>query len=154
MVDISKIVNEEINRYIKENVMLEGSDTPINEDLFTEKRPIKAKNKKKKNRDIAKNAKKLRNGLRADFDRKKDKETNPNLINQDAEDISDLIDSDAINTAAVAKELYPDHTEEGAQSQLRKKVKGLENDNGSKYKLKKKEAYKLNRIISKILHKI
>ena len=145
--NINKIISEEINKFIMENVISEEIDNSINEDLFAEK------SKKPINKDIAKKGKKLKNGLRADFDRKRDRETNPNLNNQDAEDISDLIDSDVINTAAVAKQLYPDHTEEGAQSQLRKKVKGLENDNGSRYKLKKKEAHKLNRIISRMLHK-
>jgi hypothetical protein len=61
------------------------------------------------------------------------------------------LDSDFINISAVAQEIYPDHTPEGAQSQLRKKVKGIENDNGSKYRLKKKEAYKIRRAIAKEL---
>ena len=143
--NVNKIISEEINNYIMENIISEEINNFINEDVFTEK-------SKKRNTDIAKKGKKLRNGLRTDFDRKKDRETNPNLTNQDAEDINDIIDSDAINTAAVAKMLYPDHTDEGAQSQLRKKVKGLENDNGSKYKLKKKEAHRLRRIIARMLH--
>lgn len=174
--NINKIISEEINNYIMESIISEEIDNFINEDLMGEKKKSRInqdisdvmtgkkeinkgkiknknlKNKKKKNTDIAKNGKKLRNGLRTDFDRKKDRETNPNLTNQDAEDINDIIDSDAINTAAVAKQLYPGHTDEGAQSQLRKKVKGLENDNGSKYKLKKKEAHKLRRIIARMLH--
>ena len=151
--NVNKIISEEINNYIMENIISEEINNFINEDVFTEKsKKPTSKKKKKRNTDIAKKGKKLRRGLRTDFDRKKDRETNPNLTNQDAEDINDIIDSDAINTAAVAKQLYPDHTEEGAQSQLRKKVKGLENDNGSKYKLKKKEAHRLRRIIARMLH--
>lgn len=136
IMNYDKIINEEIDKF-------------LNETFFTEK--------KKKNkdgiRDIGKKAKKLKNGRRGDFDFKQDRATNPNLNNQDAEDLNALIDSDYINTAAVAHELYPDHTPEGAQSQLRKKVKGLANDNGSKYKIKKKEAFKLRRILSKELNK-
>jgi len=132
-----KIINEEIDRF-------------INETFFTEKKKKKSKDEP---RDIGKKAKKLRNGRRGEFNFKQDRATNPNLNNQDAEDLNALIDSDYINTAAVAHELYPDHTPEGAQSQLRKKVKGLANDNGSKYKIKKKEAFKLRRILSKELNK-
>ena len=77
---------------------------------------------------------------------KLDRETNPNLTAQDAEDLSAILDSDYINLAAVAHDVYPDHTEEGAQSQLRKKVKGLTNDNGSKYKIKKKSSVIKKRI--------
>jgi hypothetical protein len=70
---------------------------------------------------------------------------------QDAEDLATILDSDYVNLAAVAHDVYPDHTEEGAQSQLRKKVKGLKNDNGSTYKIKKKEAFKIRRALAKNL---
>ena len=131
--DINRIIAEEIDRF-------------INEDIFAEK----AK-KHEGTKDIYKKGKKLKNGLRTDFNAKKERETNPNLNNQDAEDLNDILDSDFINISAVAQELYPDHTPEGAQSQLRKKVKGIENDNGSKYRLKKKEAFKIRRAIAKEL---
>lgn len=141
--DINNIIAETINNYIKENVI-------INEDVFAEKAKMpKSKLKKhKKNKDIVKNGKKLRKGLRTDFDAKMDRMTNPNLNNQDAEDLNSILDSDFINVSAVAQKVYPDHTPQGAQSQLRKKIKGIENDNGSKYKLKKKEAFKIRRAIS------
>ena len=134
--DIDKIITEEINNF-------------INEDIFSEK---KKSPKSHEEHDIVKKGKKLRNGLRTDFDAKKERVTNPNLNNQDAEDLNDILDSDFINLSAVAQELYPDHTKEGAQSQLRKKVKGIENDNGYRYKLKKKEAFKIRRAIAKELH--
>ena len=134
--DIDKIITEEINKFINEDIFAEKQKTP----------------KSHKEHDIVKKGKKLRRGLRTDFDAKKERATNPNLNNQDAEDLNDILDSDFINISAVAQELYPDHTKEGAQSQLRKKVKGIENDNGSKYKLKKKEAYKIRRAIAKELH--
>jgi len=65
--------------------------------------------------------------------------------------LTDILDSGYVNLAAVARDVYPDHTEEGAQSQLRKKVKGLTNDNGSKYKVKKKEAFKIRRSLARHL---
>jgi hypothetical protein len=133
--NLDRLISEEVNRYLFEEILFEK------------------KEKKNKPRDIGKKAKKLVNGRRGEFDFKKERETNPNLNNQDAEDLSSLIDSDYINTAAVAHKWRPDLTPEGAQSELRKKVKGLTNDNGSKYKLKKKDAFKLRRILAKELNK-
>jgi hypothetical protein len=147
--NIDRIINEEINKYINESVLTENG--------FMENSFVEAKKKKDKDkdepRDIGKKAKKLKNGRRGEYDFKKERETNPNLNNQDAEDLSNLIDSDYINTAAVAHKWRPDLTPEGAQSELRKKVKGLTNDNGSKYKLKKKDAFRLRRILAKELNK-
>ena len=140
--DLNNIIKEAIDSYLNENLAL-------NEDVFAEK--AKQPKEDKGPKDIVKKGKKLRRGLRTDFDAKKDRETNPNLNNQDAEDLNTILDSDYINLAAVAKDVYPDHTSQGAQSQLRKKVKGLTNDNGSKYKLKKKEAFKIRRAIAKEL---
>lgn len=139
--DVNNIISEVISNYINENVV-------INEGALTEKKKSKHKGGPK---DIVKKGKKLRNGLRTDFDAKKERETNPNLNNQDAEDLNGILDSDYIDVAALAQDIYPDHTPEGAQSQLRKKIKGVTNDNGSKYRLKKKEAYKIRRAIAKEL---
>jgi hypothetical protein len=146
--NIDRIINEEINKYINESVLMENG--------FMENSFVEAKKKKDKDkdepRDIGKKAKKLKNGRRGEYNFKKERETNPNLNAQDAEDISSILDSDYINVAALAQDVYPDHTREGAQSQLRKKIKGLTNDNGSPYKLKKKEAFKIRRMLAKHLN--
>jgi hypothetical protein len=146
--NIDRIINEEINKYINESVLMENE--------FMENSFVEAKKKKDKDkdepRDIGKKAKKLKNGRRGEYNFKKERETNPNLNAQDAEDISSILDSDYINVAALAQDVYPDHTREGAQSQLRKKIKGLTNDNGSPYKLKKKEAFKIRRMLAKHLN--
>ena len=42
----------------------------------------------------------------------------------DADSIRSTIDTEKTNMAAVARELFPDHTDEGAQSQLRKIING------------------------------
>ena len=141
--NIDKIISEEINKHIVENIISEEIDSFLNENGFFEA--------KKKNgpKDTGKNAKKLRNGLRTDFNYKQERETNPNLNNQDSEDLIDILDSPYVDLAAVAQDIYPDHTPEGAQSQLRKKVKGLKSDSGSTYKIKKKEAFKLRRALAK-----
>lgn len=146
--NIDRIINEEINKYINESILMENG--------FMENSFVEAKKKKDKDkdepRDIGKKAKKLRNGRRGEYNFKKERETNPNLNAQDAEDLNAILDSDYINVAALAQDVYPDHTREGAQSQLRKKIKGLTNDNGSPYKLKKKEAFKIRRMLAKHLN--
>lgn len=171
--NINKIITESINNYIYDIINENRMDSIIDECIISEiskkekkeKKDVKrlnkdvrdaakkgkktAKEKVKKAKDIIKNGKKLKNGLRTDFNAKLDRETNPNLNNQDAEDLADIIDSDLIDVAALAKRVYPGHTPQGAQSQLRKKIKGLRNDNGSKYRLKKKEAYKIRRELAK-----
>lgn len=55
---------------------------------------------------------------------------------------------DLINVAALARKVYPDHTPEGAQSQLRKKLKGLTNDNGSEYHIKEREASTIRKALN------
>lgn len=146
--NIDKIISEEINKHIVENIISEEIDSFLNENGFFEAKKKKAK-KKKGPKDTGKNAKKLKNGLRTDFNYKRDRETNPNLNNQDSEDLIDILDSPYVDLAAVAQDIYPDHTPEGAQSQLRKKVKGLKSDSGSTYKIKKKEAFKIRRALAK-----
>ena len=57
---------------------------------------------------------------------------------------------DVINIAALARKLYPEHTPEGAQSQLRKKIKGEKNDNGSEYHLKQREAAVIRKVLNRL----
>ena len=77
------------------------------------------------------------------------KDTGANLNTQDNANMSHFLNSDAINLSAIAQEIYPDHTPEGAQSQLRKKVKHIKSDSGSEYKIKDKEAERINKVLSK-----
>lgn len=129
--NIDRIITEEINNY-------------INSEVLNENMPIEAKHKS----GVRKNALKLKNGLRTNFDAKLDAETNPNLNNGDAEEIANALDNDVVNVAAVARQLYPKLTAAGAQSKLRKKIKHVKSDSGTPYTLKKKEAFKARRIIS------
>ena len=73
-----------------------------------------------------------------------------NLATSDEESLRDALDSDTINLAAVARKMYPEHTPEGAQSQLRKKIKGEKNDNGDEYHLKEREASIIRQELNKI----
>jgi uncharacterized membrane protein YebE (DUF533 family) len=55
-----------------------------------------------------------------------------------------------INVAALARKVYPNHTPEGAQSQLRKQLEGEKNDNGSEYHLKQRAASVIRKALSNI----
>lgn len=121
--NIRRIINEEISKYFK-NELFESDG-------------------------IRKNAIKTKDGHRVDFNDKKEREENPSLTNGDAEGIVQKLNNDVINVAAVAREMYPNLTPEGAQSKLRKKIKHVKNDSGTPYKLKKKEATIARRIIDK-----
>ena len=137
--NIRSIINEEINKY-------------LNEEILSEKKSKgQKKNKKPDEGNVRHGAIKLKGGHRGDFNAKLDRETNPNLSNADAEIIARALDNDVVNVAAVARQLYPKLTPQGAQSKLRKKIKHEKSDSGSTYKLKKKEAFKARRIIDKEL---
>jgi hypothetical protein len=74
-----------------------------------------------------------------------------NLSSGDESQIRNTIKNDeVINIAAMARKIYPDHTPEGAQSQLRKKIEGIKNDNGSEYHLKQREASAIRKILNKL----
>jgi hypothetical protein len=82
---------------------------------------------------------------------KAQKRDGKNLSSGDENQIRNTIENDdVINIAAMARKLYPDHTPEGAQSQLRKKIKGVKNDNGSEYHLKQREAAVIRKILNKL----
>jgi hypothetical protein len=151
---ISNIIQEEIDRFLMEEFLFEKKKKSKKKDDEGKKKKRKHKEKKhdkhsEQTRDIFTNAKKLVGGLRTDFNAKLDRETNPNLNNQDAEDLCDFLDDEHKNLAAYAHDMYPNLTRTGAQSKLRKKVKHERSDSGSVYKLKKKEANKLRKLISK-----
>lgn len=132
--NIDKIINETINNYLNENIILEKK---------SKKERLGSKNNKDKHRQISL------------------KHTNmEDISDSDEEFISDQIAKSIItrfkkvkhliNIAALARLIYKDHTDEGAQSQLRKKIEQEKNDNGVPYKITKREA----RIIVKVLNAI
>ena len=120
MTQINQIISEEINKFVN-NIILEKKSS---------KKTSKKSSKRTRKKGYKKN-------------------TDANLNTQDNANMSNFLDSDAINLSAIAQEIYPDHTPEGAQSQLRKKVKHIKSDSGSEYKIKDKEAEKINKVLSK-----
>lgn len=68
------------------------------------------------------------------------RERGNNLARSDEDELRRVLKDPTVNLAAVARDVYPNLTSAGAQSQLRKKVEGETNDNGSEYHLTTKEA--------------
>lgn len=136
---ISEAVNLSINEFLSEDVLVEKH-----------KKGKKGSNGKKET-GVIKNAIKKKGGHRSDFDADHDMMVNPSLSNADNNELSDIADNDMLDIAAIAQKMYPDHTPEGAQSQLRKKLKGIHNDSGTPYKLKNREAKKLRKLLSSLL---
>ena len=122
MKSIDSIIKETVNRYINENVFGENDDKTYNQKTDAQKKYEKSK---------------IRDG---------------NSVSSGDEDQirHDVDGSGIVNIAALARKVYPSHTPQGAQSQLRKKLKGLTNDNGSEYHIKEREANIIQKVMDKI----
>lgn len=83
-------------------------------------------------------------------DHDKEKVNNPNIASDDEIEIRKDMNNDVINVAAMARKVFPNHTPEGAQSQLRKQIKGLKSDSGSEYHIKQKTANIIRKELGKI----
>lgn len=149
--NIDNVIAESINDYLSKNIICEkksknnskskGKDKPVDDD----------DSDGKKDKKFRKNAIKAKGGLRKDFDAYDDKIYNKNVNDMEQSDIEKMLNNGFFNIKKVAEKLYPDHTPEGAQSQLNKKIKGDYSDSGTKYRLKTKELRKLRAILSKIM---
>lgn len=92
--------------------------------------------------------KKTKNDIKNKIEKANNRDGN-NLSDSDEAQIrNDVNNGDIINIAALARKVYPDHTPEGAQSQLRKKLKGIKNDNGSEYHIKDREADVIQKVLN------
>ena len=107
--------------------------------------------KKGEKKDVHKKSLKKKGGVRADFNAKEDETYNSKADDMEQSELSNLLNNGFFNIAKIGKELFPDHTPEGAQSQLRKKLKGEKSDSGKKYGLKRNEVKRLRGIMSKYL---
>lgn len=95
-------------------------------------------------------AEKNRKGEKKYIDHDKEKEKNVRASSDDENEIRKDMNNDFINVAAMAREVFPNHTPEGAQSQLRKQIKGLKSDSGSEYHINQKTANKIRKELGKI----
>lgn len=139
---IDKIISESIESYLRRNIILEDNENnEEKDDVEKDKTPKKFKKK----------AIKTKGSGRKDFDVKNDETYNQNVDDLEQSSVEDILKNGFINIKKVAEKLYPDHTPEGAQSQLNKKLRGDKSDSGSTYKLKNKEVKKLRQIIANYL---
>lgn len=128
MRNLDLIIKESIENYINENVITE----------------------EKKEKGWRKKAIKAKGGSRKDYNVEDERTYNQNADDLEQSSVKDFLRSGYINIKKVAEKLYPDHTPEGAQSQLRKKLEGEKSDSGSEYKLKRKDIRGLRQIIANI----
>ena len=84
----------------------------------------KYKEKLKKKKESEFRLKKKKGGGRERYNYSRYKEKNRDVSSGDYRQLADRIDQDNTDIAAVAREILPDHTDEGAQSQLRKILNG------------------------------
>lgn len=115
---IDKIINESIEKVLNESFLGE-KDNGIGgllKDYFDKKKKNKDRPKKK--------TRKKKNGGKELYDYDDYEMKHKKISAGDATSISNTIDMEKTNIAAVARDLFPDHTEEGAQSQLRKILNG------------------------------
>jgi hypothetical protein len=129
---LDRIINEEVS-----NIITEGTLDDIGK-LIVKTLAKLGKKKKKRNKKKDKEAEKKRKekenkpdmrrklvvgGTKMyDYDDYKEKHVKVNTA--DYHKIADSIDQEKTDIAAIAREVFPDHTDEGAQSQLRKVLNG------------------------------
>ena len=139
---IKNIVNEEINKaIISGDIILESKK---DEKIEIVRRKLKALKNKYKNKGysdkealkkaIKKYKEKLKKRKEKELRRRKKrgggtdykryKELNRDVSSGDYKQLTDRIDQEKTDIAAVAREVFPKHTDEGAQSQLRKILNG------------------------------
>ena len=142
---IKNIVNEEINKAIMSgDIILESKKDEKIEIVrrklkalknkyknkgYSDKEALKKaikkyKEKLKKRKEKELRRRKKRGGGTDVYDYKRYKELNRDVSSGDYKQLTDRIDQEKTDIAAVAREVFPKHTDEGAQSQLRKILNG------------------------------
>lgn len=111
--EIDKVLNEEL---IQEKMGISDIASMIKNFLHGKKKHTEKPKKKK--------IRKLAGGGEEVYDYDDYEKKNKKISTGDANSIRQTIDTEKTNMAAVARELFPDHTEEGAQSQFRKIING------------------------------
>ena len=131
MKKIDNIIQETIDNFVNESIISEGTlddiknllkafkgKSNLSQDDLRKERKLKKKAEKAK-----KGTKKLRRtkgGGKVYYDYNDYERKHRKLAKGDTDSITDTVDQDNTDIAAVARSIFPDHTEEGAQSQLRK----------------------------------
>lgn len=122
---IDEIINESIENVINEGF---GKDfksffSKIYGSYLKKINGLKPKHKKDKEKPNFK-IRKLSYGRESVYDYDDYKRKHREVSKSDMNSLRDMIDQEKTDIAAVAREVFPDHTNEGAQSQLRKILNG------------------------------
>ena len=131
MKKIDNIIQKTIDNFVNESIISEGTlddikgllkafknKSNLSQDDLRKERKLKKKAEKAK-----KGTKKLRRtkgGGKVYYDYNDYERKHRKLAKGDTDSITDTVDQENTDIAAVARDIFPDHTEEGAQSQLRK----------------------------------
>lgn len=155
---LNLVVEDAINEFTKKQVKhsLKSFTDKIKEKMKEKSEDEDGKegdeDKKYGPKDIRKNARKKKGGTRGDFNAKADKLYNQEVDDLEQGQLSSILTNGPFNISQIAQEVFPDHTKEGAQSQLRKELKGEHADSGHKYRLKKHHLQRLRAVLAKILN--
>jgi len=131
MKNFNDIIQETIDNFVNESIISESAlddiknllkafkgKSNMSQDDLRKERKLKKKAEKAK-----KDTKKLRRtkgGGKVYYDYDDYERKHRKLAKGDTDSITDTVDQENTDIAAVARSIFPDHTEEGAQSQLRK----------------------------------
>lgn len=133
---INNIIREVINEAIdRREIVSEGTlddirsllndykqKTNKSQDDIKKERTLKKKIAKEKKG--SKKLRRTRNGGKIYYDYNDYERKHRKIAKGDTESIKNTVDMENTDIAAVARSIFPDHTEEGAQSQLRKVLTG------------------------------
>ena len=111
---INNVISEEISKY------LINEDKSKSNDLMRSLQNFLEKVKKRKKRKNKKRKRKLSHGGFQYYDYDEYEKSHKKASKSDTYAVINRIDQEKTDIAAVAREVFPNHTEEGAQSQLRK----------------------------------
>lgn len=134
---IDRIISESINKVLNENFPMEAHHG--NGDVANLINGYFHKHKRKET--PKRKLRKKKGGGKEYYDYDDYEMKNRKVSQGDASSVRSAIDTEKTNIAAVARDLFPDHTEEGAQSQLRKIING-------ERPMTKKLASKIEKMIS------
>lgn len=123
---IMDFIRQKISNFINKKKKANG-DAKDDKSVTDEKREKKEKRKKRKakKKEKDKNRPKYRTrkkklGGRESYNYDKYESENRRMSKADTDSLIEMIDMEKTNLAAIARIVFPDHTDEGAQSQLRK----------------------------------
>ena len=131
MKKIDNIIQETIDNFVNESIISDGTlddiksllkafknKSNLSQDDLRKERKLKKKAEKAKKG--TKKLRRIKGGGKVYYDYNDYERKHRKLAKGDTDSITDTVDQENTDIAAVARSIFPDHTEEGAQSQLRK----------------------------------